>query len=172
MFQTSSVPQAPEDWVAPLASSIVREEPAAPPERESELEEALRELGIFTGSAAMRDAAERLAIAAADLLERVSAAPAFAEPAVGLGKDVRLAGNRLSGAALWAEGRYVHVSAFAAAGIEGRGRWQPRMSRPSRRGAGRRRWNVPRVWRRQGQSPAPEPGGVCRFPAPVARRQA
>lgn len=71
---------------------------------------------------------------AGEMLDRVSAAPSFAEPAVGLGKDVRLSGAGLSGAALWAEERYVHVCAFAAAGIEGSGRWQTRMSRPSRRG--------------------------------------
>ena len=76
------------------------------------------------------------ALWAAEVLERVAGAPAFAEPAVGLGKDVRVSGAGMSGAALWAEGRYVHVCAFAAAGLDGGSRWQTRMSRPSRRREG------------------------------------
>jgi hypothetical protein len=71
---------------------------------------------------------------ATEMLERVSAALAFAEPAVGLGKDVRLAGEGLSGAALWAERRYVHVCAFAGEGIGDAPRWRTRIRRPSRRG--------------------------------------
>jgi hypothetical protein len=71
---------------------------------------------------------------AEELLERVAGAPTFSEPAVGLGKDVRMAGPGLSGAALWVEERYVHVCAFASGKLEGAGQWQTRMSRPSRRG--------------------------------------
>lgn len=44
-----------------------------------------------------------------ELLARVTAAESFTQPAVGLGKDVRLNGGSISGAALWAEQRYVHL---------------------------------------------------------------
>jgi hypothetical protein len=72
--------------------------------------------------------------AALKFLARVGGAAATAEAAVGLGKDVRLAGAAVSGAALWANGRYVHVCAFPANG--GGGRPGTRMTRPSRRRRG------------------------------------
>lgn len=71
---------------------------------------------------------------AAEMLERAAGAAAFTAPAVGLGKDVRLNGPRLSGAALWAEGRYVHVCAFAGEGLGDAPRWRTRIRRPSQRG--------------------------------------
>jgi hypothetical protein len=69
--------------------------------------------------------------AASAFLALVAAAEFFALPAVGLGKDVRLSGNRTAGAALWAEGRFVHLCAFARS--DGGGQMSARMSRPSRR---------------------------------------
>jgi hypothetical protein len=45
-------------------------------------------------------------------LEKVSGAPSFVEPALGHGKDVRFRTPGVSGAALWALQRYVHICAF------------------------------------------------------------
>jgi hypothetical protein len=67
---------------------------------------------------------------AKSFLERVGMTPGFTQPAVGLGKDVRIAGNDVTGAALWAEERYVHVCAFSAAGDGGP---ETRILRPSLR---------------------------------------
>jgi hypothetical protein len=50
--------------------------------------------------------------AAAAFLEAVRAAERHETPALGLGRDVRLAGDRISGAALHVDGALVHVSAF------------------------------------------------------------
>ena len=47
---------------------------------------------------------------------RIGAAPSFSEQAVGLGKDVRLNGAEICGAALWAQQRYVHICTFAKDG--------------------------------------------------------
>ena len=68
-----------------------------------------------------------------EFLTSVAAAQSFAQPAVGLGKDVRFSGNAVSGAALWAEERYVHVCAFAANGQAESGGVHTRISRPTRR---------------------------------------
>ena len=59
-------------------------------------------------------------------------APAFAVPAVGLGKDVRIAGAKACGGALWAEDRYVHLYAFSSQ-AEGSGQAGSGIARPSRR---------------------------------------
>jgi hypothetical protein len=60
---------------------------------------------------------------------------AFMEPAIGMGKDVRLNGVKVSGAALWEGERYVHLCAFASDnnGSPSPGLNRTRMSRPSRR---------------------------------------
>jgi len=42
----------------------------------------------------------------------VGSAQSFTEQALGLGKDVRFRGPQVSGAALWAQGRYVHICSF------------------------------------------------------------
>lgn len=47
------------------------------------------------------------------LVNQIGTAQSFAEQALGLGKDVRFNGPGISGAALWAQERYVHVCAFA-----------------------------------------------------------
>ena len=60
------------------------------------------------------------------------AAAAFAVPAVGLGKDVRIAGAKACGGALWAEDRYVHLYAFSSR-AEGSDRAGSGIARPSRR---------------------------------------
>ena len=69
-----------------------------------------------------------------EFLAQVTSAPSFSQPAVGLGKDVRLGGPAITGAALYAEDRYIHVCAFRADAIGVEGGFQTRMSRPSRRG--------------------------------------
>lgn len=68
-----------------------------------------------------------------ELLAQVAAAKSFTQPAVGLGKDVRLNGGSISGAALWAEERYVHLCAFAVNGKGGETGFHTRMSRPALR---------------------------------------
>ncbi len=71
--------------------------------------------------------------AAQQFLARLAAAQAMAEPAVGLGKDVRLSGDGVSGGALWAGDRYVHVCAFTTDGSGQPAGARTRISRPSRR---------------------------------------
>jgi hypothetical protein len=68
-------------------------------------------------------------------LDRLSSATTVTEPAIGVGEDVRLSDAGVSGAALWADGRYVHVCAFSEKNHVG---WQApsRLSRPSRRRSG------------------------------------
>ena len=46
------------------------------------------------------------------LVKQIGAAQSFEEQALGLGKDVRFNGPEISGAALWAQERYVHVCTF------------------------------------------------------------
>jgi hypothetical protein len=72
---------------------------------------------------------------AMDFLHQLQHAPAFAEPAIGLGKDVRLQAAGLSGAALWAGERYVHICAFATGNTAKPDGFTTRINRPS----GRRR---------------------------------
>jgi hypothetical protein len=59
-------------------------------------------------------------------------------PGVGLGEDVRITGDRVTGAALVANDRVVHLCAFRnedeAAGPGPRSRWTSRLTRASRRG--------------------------------------
>jgi len=64
----------------------------------------------------------------------IGAAPSFSDQAVGLGKDVRFTGSEVSGAALWAQERYLHICAFAreSGNAEKSGFWS-RIMRPSRR---------------------------------------
>jgi hypothetical protein len=65
---------------------------------------------------------------------QIRAAQSFAEQALGLGKDVRFNGSDISGAALWAQERYVHLCTFAKAGQSvGPSSFWTRMSRPSHR---------------------------------------
>ena len=52
----------------------------------------------------------------AGFVARIGTAPSFSEQAVGLGKDVRFNGPEISGAALWAQERYVHICTFAKNG--------------------------------------------------------
>ncbi|MCL6543847.1 MAG: hypothetical protein K6T61_01345 [Bryobacteraceae bacterium] len=69
-----------------------------------------------------------------EFMRKASEAPAFTRPAVGLGKDVRFQADGVTGAALWAEERYVHVCAFRSdENGQQYPRWGARFSRPSRR---------------------------------------
>jgi hypothetical protein len=67
-------------------------------------------------------------------LEALSMAPCFVEPAVGMGKDIRMQGAGVSGAGLWVDSRYLHLYGFARRmttdGV------QTNVSRPSRRRPG------------------------------------
>jgi hypothetical protein len=67
------------------------------------------------------------------ILREVATAPSFAQPAVGLGKDVRLSGKSLAGGALWAGDRYIHVCAFSISDGAANGPLHTRISRPTRR---------------------------------------
>jgi ARG and Rhodanese-Phosphatase-superfamily-associated Protein domain len=71
--------------------------------------------------------------AALDVLKSVSNAQAFSNRAVGLGKDIRIRSNEISGSALWANGRYIHISAFKGGGGIGESTFHPRISRPTLR---------------------------------------
>jgi len=72
--------------------------------------------------------------AACALVTQIGAAQSFGEQALGLGNDVRFDGPEVSGAALWAQERYVHICSFAKNGrsSDASGFWT-RMSRPSQR---------------------------------------
>jgi hypothetical protein len=72
---------------------------------------------------------------AAQFLSRIGGAELLIRPAVGIGNDVRLNGDGVSGAALWAEERYVHVCAFTALRTSRPGDFRTRISRPARRRA-------------------------------------
>ncbi len=70
---------------------------------------------------------------ASEMLKVASSAPVFMQPAIGLGKDVRFRSRAVSGSALWVNGRYVHICAFAANGAADSAGFQTRMSRPTHR---------------------------------------
>jgi hypothetical protein len=77
------------------------------------------------------DPADRLALE--EFLAHLMNSPMFSQPAVGLGKDIRLSGSEVAGAALWAEDRYAHVCAFTTNGNSVTHRLRTRMNRPSHR---------------------------------------
>jgi hypothetical protein len=67
-------------------------------------------------------------------LNGIGTAASFSDRAVGLGKDVRITGSAVSGAALWAKERYLHICAFAKeSGSAERPSFWTRLTRPSRR---------------------------------------
>jgi hypothetical protein len=69
-------------------------------------------------------------------LNGIGTAASFSDSAVGLGKDVRITGPTVSGAALWAKERYLHICAFAKeSGSAERSSFWTRLTRPSRRRA-------------------------------------
>jgi hypothetical protein len=67
------------------------------------------------------------------VLEGIAGAPIFALPAVGLGKDVRISGKAMSGGALWAADRYIHICAFSINEANAEGPVRTRINRPTRR---------------------------------------
>jgi hypothetical protein len=71
--------------------------------------------------------------AAKEFIRRIGEAEPLTRPAVGIGEDVRLSGDGISGAALWAEQRYVHICAFSTRGGARHGEFHTHMSRPTRR---------------------------------------
>jgi hypothetical protein len=66
------------------------------------------------------------------LVTQVGAAQSFMEQALGIGKDVRFNGREISGAALWAHERYVHICTFTKNGAKTPNFWT-RITRPSQR---------------------------------------
>ncbi len=68
------------------------------------------------------------------LITQIGAAQSFAEQALALGNDVRFEGPEVTGAALWAQERYVHICFFAKSDESSApsGFWT-RLSRPSQR---------------------------------------
>jgi hypothetical protein len=71
--------------------------------------------------------------AATAFLACVRGAMPMTQPAVGMGKDIRLTGDGISGAALWAERRYIHLCAFTTNGSGAPAGLQTRIRRPARR---------------------------------------
>jgi len=68
------------------------------------------------------------------LVTQIGAAQSFSEQALGLGKDVRFNGSEISGAALWAQERYVHICTFAKNGQSSDApNFWTRITRPSHR---------------------------------------
>jgi hypothetical protein len=72
---------------------------------------------------------------AAAFLQRISKAKPLVQPAAGIGEDVRLTAADISGAALWAEPRYVHLCAFSVNGTGRSAETRTRISRPTARRA-------------------------------------
>lgn len=68
------------------------------------------------------------------LVAQIGAAQSFVDHAIGLGEDVRFNGPAISGAALWAQERYVHICTFAKdeTSSDDSNSWT-RMTRPSHR---------------------------------------
>jgi hypothetical protein len=72
---------------------------------------------------------------AAEFLARIGTGEPLIRPAIGVGEDIRLTGDGLSGAALWAEQRYIHLCAFRTNGTGGPEGFHSRISRPVHRRA-------------------------------------
>ena len=68
------------------------------------------------------------------VVTQMATAQSFTEQALGLGKDVRFHGPGISGAALWAQGRYVHICSFVKDGKSSALSFRTRFSRASHRG--------------------------------------
>jgi len=72
----------------------------------------------------------------AAFLKALADASAASEPAIGMGKDVRLAGKSVAGAALWEGGRYVDICGFTVGQGSKENSAKTRLSRPTRRRTG------------------------------------
>ena len=69
-----------------------------------------------------------------DFITRLQMSQSFSDTALGLGTDVRFVGSLLSGAALWAQERYMHICAFRQKDqTPESGHFWTRFTRPSRR---------------------------------------
>jgi len=68
------------------------------------------------------------------VVTQMGTAQCFTEQALGLGKDIRFHGTGISGAALWAQGRYVHICSFVKDGKSSALNFRTRFSRASHRG--------------------------------------
>jgi hypothetical protein len=69
----------------------------------------------------------------AGFVARIGKAECLLRLAVGIGEDVRVTGEGISGAALWAEERYVHLCAFTVNANSGSRQFHTHISRPTRR---------------------------------------
>ena len=67
------------------------------------------------------------------ILEGIAAATLFTQPAVGLGQDVRISARPMSGGALWAADRYIHICAFAMSAADAHGTVRTPIRRPTQR---------------------------------------
>src|SRR6266705_764373 len=67
------------------------------------------------------------------VVTQMGTAQSFTGQALGLGKDVRFHGPGISGAALWAKGRYVHICGFVKDGKSSALNFRTRFSRASHR---------------------------------------
>jgi hypothetical protein len=67
------------------------------------------------------------------ILEGITTASIFTQPAVGLGQDVRISGQRVSGGALWEADRYIHICAFSMSAAEAHGTHRTRIRRLTQR---------------------------------------
>ena len=70
---------------------------------------------------------------AAKIFDEIIAAPSFTQRAVGMGEEIRIDDSSLSGAALWALNRFVHVCAFVPDQPQGSNQSRTRLDPPSRR---------------------------------------
>ncbi len=84
------------------------------------------------------EAAHSTPVRAADasaFLAGIAQCSPISQPAVGVGKDLRFAGQGVSGGALWADERYIHLCGFTQDVSREAGSFQSRISRPARRRA-------------------------------------
>jgi len=90
------------------------------------IEEEVREAEQAGGMAARLKSSDPEAVARAlrEWILQAADAETFTRPAAGMGEDVRLESETVTGAALWAQERYVHVCAFPAQ--DARRRWTTR----------------------------------------------
>jgi hypothetical protein len=70
---------------------------------------------------------------AVKFVEQIRAGSTFSQPGVGIGEEFRIHDPSISGAALWALDRYVHLCAFVPDGPQGSIKSRTRISGPGRR---------------------------------------
>jgi hypothetical protein len=86
---------------------------------------------LETATAAVQKVTSHAAIER--VLADIATAAIFTQAAVGLGQDVRISGKRMSGGALWAADRYIHICVFAMRAAAAHGTVRTRIRRPTQR---------------------------------------